>query len=521
MGMTVKNDTTPTNIGSKRIVSNAIVLFVRILVLTLISLYSVRIIINGLGEIDYGIYNTVIGIITTCTFISSVLALSVQRFYSFSLGKNQSDMISDVFSASTNISLIMAIVVLVIFETAGCWVIYNFLTIPDFRMAATLQAFQFALFAFILSLLQIPYTAAIFAHEDMRIYAIISTFECFSKLGAAYLMSMSSYDHLVFYSALLMAVSLLIMLCYVYIGKTRYSECKYQKVRTKGLYRRLLSFSSWTFLGTTANVGLIQGNTILLNIFFGPIMNAAFGIALQINNAFTSLNNCIVLALRPAMIKSYADNNYPYLNKLFYIGNKMLLYILIAIGIPFIVEMDVILHLWLGDQVSDTTILFARLMIIYTICMAMNLPITIVVQATGKLKQYHLPVETVTLMCVPLTALFFSLHLPAWSVFSSMIGICVISHIVRLFCLRHCYRFFSIRQYVSALCIPAIPIILIAFLFALIVHSHLRVQSITACFLTIVIATPLIIILLAYSMGISREERTIIRQFIKSKLKIS
>ena len=515
MASAVENNVPSPTSSSKRIVSNAMVLFFRMFFLTLINLYAVRIVLKGLGEVDYGIYSAVVGFITTSTFVSSVLALSIQRFYSFSIGKGEHDKLRDIFSTSTNIAVALTVVVLLVFEVGGTWIVANHLTIPTGRMAATLQTYQFALFTFVFSLLQIPYTAAIFAHEDMGIYAIISSVECILKLGAAYLMSGSSLDHLPFYSSLLLFVAIAVMCSYVMIGRSRYQECRYNKVRTAGLHKELLSFSSWTFLGTAANVGMMQGNTILLNLFFGPLMNYAFGIALQIYNAFTSLCNCIVLALRPAMIKSYADKNYTFLSKLFYIGNKLLFYTLITIGIPFMLEMDTILSLWLG-QVSEATVLFSRLIIIYIICIAMNLPITTIVQATGKLRAYHLPVESVTLLCVPLTLFLFLLRCPAWSVFMSMVGVCLLAHVVRLYCLRRCYGLFSIRQYIVTFCLPAIVITLLAILTMLFLHTYFGHYTLIRLFI-VFIASPALLFVLVLLIGISGEERVFIRQYVKYK----
>lgn len=517
MGNAADRSTSLKTTNSKRIVSNAMVLFVRMFILTIISLYAVRIVLAGLGETDYGIYNTVVGVITTSTFISSVLALSVQRFYSYSIGEGNIEKLKDIFPASMNIAMLLALTVLVIFEIVGVWLVGNQLTIPEERMSATMQAFQYALFSFVFSLLQIPFSAAIFAHEDMGIYALVSMVECFLKLGAAFLMSQStSFDHLSYYAALLMLVSIAVMCSYMTISRKRYAECRYQKVRTNGLHKSLLSFSTWAFLGPLANVGIIQGNMILLNIFFGPLINASFGIALQINNAINSLSNCIIIAIRPALIKSYADNNIAYVTRLFYIANKLLYYGLIAIGIPLFFEMDTILHLWL-NQVSETTVLFSRLIIIYMICMAMNAPITTIVQATGKVKEYHLPVESITLLCIPTTLVLFMLRYPAWSVFCSMTGICIIAHIVRLFCLRNCYASFSIRQYVISLCAPAIIITLLTSISVYALHSYILSHA-PLRLASVVLGSIGLIICLTYSIGMNTYERLSIHQFITSKL---
>ena len=518
MPTTSENNVPLPSSSSKRIVSNALVLFVRMFFLTLINLYSVRIILKGLGDTDYGLYSTVTGVITSSAFVSSVLALSVQRFLSYAIGTRDNQKLLDIFSASMNITLALTAIVLIVFEVGGTWFVANELTIPAERMTATLQAYQFTLFAFIFSLLQIPYTAAIFAHEDMGIYALVSTVECILKLAAAYLMMNTTPDHLAFYSFLLLIVSIITFATYLLIGRYRYCECRYHKVKTAGLHKELLSFSGWSFLGPLANMGMIQGNIILLNIFFGPLINTAFGIALQINNAFNTLCNCIVIAMRPAMIKSYADNSFKYLTRLFNISNKLLLYSLIAIGLPFLLEMDTVLEIWLG-KVSETTLLFSRLIICYIVVLGMNAPITTIIQATGRVKEYHLRVESFTLLCVPITLIFFLLHLPAWTVFGSMVGICVIAHVIRLICLRQYYKGFSIREYLMSLCLPAFVICLLAVTASLLLHFCLE-QNTTLRLLMVFTISPALVVMFVYLGGISHDERIIIRQFITTKLNL-
>ena len=502
----IANDT-----KSRRVVSNAMVLFVRMSVITVINLYAVRLVLGGLGEIDYGLYNTIIGVVTLSTFISSVLSQSIQRFYSFSLGEQDYSKLQEIFSASVNIAFILIVLVILVLEPAGLWLINSHLSIPPERLTATIIVFQLALCSFLCSILQIPYTAAIFSHEDMGIYAIISTVECLLKLGAAVMMTVSPLDHLVVYGVLLFAISVVILGIY-YVVARRYEECRYKKISNPGFYRELLSFSGWTFLGVAASAGIIQGNSILLNIFYGPLSNASFGIAVQINNAFTVLYNCIIMAFRPAIIKAYAEQQHGFLTQLFSFGNKTLLYALLTIGIPLLFEMPMILHLWLGD-VSATTILFSRLIIVYIICMAMNGPITTVVQATGRIKEYHIPVESVTLLCVPVTFLLFYLGVPSWGVFCSMTGLCILAHFVRLFCLRQCYPSFSIRHYFTALIIPSIMVCLLAVCFALVLHRNIENTYLRLG--TVLLVIPLMTLLCTWFIGMSQHERTQVTHYVR------
>lgn len=257
---------------------------------------------------------------------------------------------------------------------------------------------------------------------------------------------------------------------------------------------------------------MIQGNTILLNIFFGPIVTAAFGIALQINNAFNALCNSLVLAFRPPMIKAYAEKKYDYLNQLFNYNNKLTYYILLIIAIPFIIEMRTILSLWLGN-VSDDVILFARLIVVYIVCLAMHSPITIIMQASGRIKEYHLPVESITMMCLPVSWLLFHFGFPAYSIFYSLIGICVISHIARIICIWHYYPQFSINEYMWSFIAPAM-VITITIAICLYHMRHICQHGFIQFFLTF-ISTIVLSAILVYLIGINKQERSSLHSFIK------
>ena len=331
---------TKETIRTKNIASNTLFLFVRMLVITLLNLYIVRVIMRRLGIEDYGIFNTIAGVVTIASFLTGVLSLSVQRFFSFYIGKNDIQKQTEIYSSCINIIALLSVLIIFIFETVGLWFVNTQLVLPTIRMTAVIWLYQFTIFTFIFSLFQIPYTAAIFAQENIGVYAIVSTIECLLRLGSAALIGKFMIDNLSFYGMCLLISSIIIFTIYMWYGKTHYKECHYHKTTDRKLYKELLSFSGWTLFGNVANIGMQQGNIILLNIFFGATINAAFGVALQINNAFGALCNSIIIPLRPAMIKAYAEKNFIYLNKLFSVGNKLILYVLLAIGTPIILEMQ-------------------------------------------------------------------------------------------------------------------------------------------------------------------------------------
>lgn len=501
---------------SKRIASNALVLFVRMLILTFVNLYTVRWVLSGLGAVDYGIFNAVAGVVTASTCISSVLALSTQRFYSYAMGKGETKQLKEIFSVSLNIVILMSVVLLVIFELLGPWLVSSLLTIPAARLEAAQWILQFSLFSFLFTLLQIPFIGAVFANEDMGYYALISTIDCLVKLGIAFGIGKTGGDNLIYYGLALMAEAFLVMVLYIIIAKRKYQECSYTMVRNKSLYRALFSFSGWTFYGALAGVGMTQGSTILLNVFFGPVINAAFGIANQVYNAINSLTNSVIIAFRPAMIKAYSAQEGSYLEQLFFASSKAILYLLALVMVPFIFEARTLLGLWLG-KCTPTMVLFAQLYAVYTVCLALHNPITTLIQATGHIKKYSIYVESLTILCLPVSWMMFKMGLPAYYVFVTMIGLCVLAHVVRLFMLRSNIPTFTIAKYLRQLVMPGILIIGLDTLAIYIIHK-MDINIYFEMILSFAVSAAFTIGLL-YGLGINKQERAAVKELAKRKLK--
>lgn len=320
-------------------------------------------------------------------------------------------------------------------------------------------------------------------------------------------------DNLSFYGMCLLISSFIIFIIYILYGKARYKECHYRKTTDRKLYKELLSFSGWTLFGNVANIGMQQGNIILLNIFFGATINAAFGVALQINNAFGALCNSIIIPLRPAMIKAYAEDNFIYLNKLFSVGNKLILYALFAIGIPIIIEMPNILNWWLGIT-NENFIIFSRLIIIYIVCLSMNNPITAIIQATGKVKAYHLKVESITLLCLPISYVCFTLHLPSYFALISMIVVSILAHIVRLFCLHEYYQQFSISSYLKSLVIPGVLILTLGIVSSCLLHQNIEHNTLRV--IIVFLYSPIFFIVSALLIGTNKTEKKVIYNYVNS-----
>ena len=510
-------DHTRSDINSGKIAKNTFLLWGRMLVLTVINLYALRILIKSLGDDDYGLYNAVAGVVTILSSVCTVLSISTQRFYSYESGRNNDSRLNEIFCKSLNLNVLLSVAIILLLETVGLWYVGTRMVIPDGRMEAVQWVYQFAIFSLVCMLLQIPFMAAVMAHEDMGIYTIITTAECLLKLAVIFLIGTGGINRMIFYGGGLFAVVLLTFLSYAIVAGKRYGECHYHKQKDRSLYKELLLFSGWTFYGSVAGVALIQGNTLLLNRFFKPFINAAFAVAVQIQNAFVQLCNCVVLAIRPAMIRSYAANDFEGLNFLFSFCNKVLFIVVTVIGIPLIVEMPLVMQVWLGSTTPEK-ILFARLMIFYVMTMAMQNPITIIMQASGNIKMYHLLADTVLLMCIPASWGLFKLGMPAFVILVSMISVCVLAHIVRLFCLRRNYSHFSIKDYFLKFVVPFVLFTLIAFSGSYLIHE--LISNLLVRFLLVTLVTVILLVSMVFLFGMTAQEKAYVQTFISKYIKI-
>lgn len=501
---------------SGKIAKNTFLLWGRMLFLTAINLYALRVLINALGDDDYGLYNAVAGVVTIFSSICTVLSISTQRFYSYESGRNNDSRLNEIFSKSLNLNLILSLALVFLLETIGLWYVGFRMEVPDGRMEAVQWVYQFAIISLVCMLLQIPFMAAVMAHEDMGIYTIITTTECLLKLVVIFLIGTSGIDRMIFYGGGLFAVVLLTFLSYVFVAAWKYKECRYHKQKDKSLYKDLLLFSGWTFYGSFAGVALIQGNTLLLNRFFKPFINAAFAVAVQIQNAFIQLCNSVVLAIRPAMIRSYAANDFEGLNFLFSCCNKTLFFVVTVIGIPLIIEMPSVMTLWLGNA-SPEKILFARLMILYVMVMAMQNPITIIMQASGNIKMYHLITDSILILCLPISWLLFRYGMPAFLVLVSMITVSVLAQIVRLFCLRNNFHHFSIKDYCFKFIIPFALFALITFAGSFFVH--MVTDNLLVCFILVVSVSVILLVLQIYLFGLTAQELAYVKAFVSKFFK--
>lgn len=500
--------------NNERIAKNSILLYMRMVILMFITLFSVRVVLNALGLEDYGIYNAVAGIVTMLNCVTTVMSTAIQRYYSYTIGQNRLDKIDEIFSSSVIIFCIFSLIVFIFSETLGVWFLNRYLSIPEEKLLSANWVFQAMILSFIFSIFQIPYSALILAHERMGLYALLTTSLYIFQLILTYSLFCIDNSRLLMYGVYMAVSQCLLLVLYVVITKKQKLGAKFRLTKDKALYKEILSFSSWSLFSPLAGVGMNQVNTILVNIFFGSFVTAARSISIQIYAAINSFCSSFILAVRPPMIKAYAENDFSSLNALFNISNKFVYYSLLVVSLPLIFEMEIVLKLWLG-KTDCQTVLFSQLMVIYTLILSLNHPISIIVQATGKVKEYNLPVETITLLCPVLTYYLFKNGYPAESLYVSMIICISLSHVIRLICLKRFYKFFKCKTYIVEFILPAILVTIICVLVCLTIKRliypslYRLVVSISFSFFSV--------IAFGYTISLSRKEKQMIKCYIKNK----
>lgn len=498
----------------KVIFKNSAFLYARMAIVMVINLYVVRLVLNTLGVVDYGIYDVVAGIVVMFNSVSNVLSMSTQRFFSYAIGDSKKYRVDQVFSSSVLVFILFSVLIILLSETLGLWFLNARLQIPAERMVAANWVFQFAIFSFVLTLLQTPFSSAVIAYEEMEVYSFVSLGECFLKLFFVILLAHIQADKLIMYALFLMIIPFISLSVYVIYVKIKYEKCKFVKSGI-GLWHELLVFAGWTMFGSAASISITQVCTFLVNIFFGPIVNAARAIASQVSGILNSFTVNFLTAVRPPMIKAYADEQYDYLNVVFNYSNKLIYYGMLVLFIPLFLKMECVLSLWL-DTTDPQTVLFCRLMLVYTFILAISNPITIVMHATGYVKQYHLLVEIPTLLIMPITYVLFKLGHPAESTYYTMIIAIIVSHLIRLVCLRRYYPSFDLANYMKSFLLRALVVTAICFLGMSYVSS--RMPDNLWMLVVLGILSVFSVVAFSYLIGLDSGERTQLVAVVKRTL---
>lgn len=395
--------------SNKRIVKNTVFLYIRMLVMMLITLYTSRVVLRDLGVNDFGIYNVVGGIIVVFSFLSGPLTTACQRFINYEMGKSNYEGVKRVFSSSMVALFILLLVVVFLGETIGLWFLNYKMNIPEGRIDAANWVYQISILTFIVNSLSIPYNAIIIAHEKMSAFAYIGILEAALKFCVAVSLKYSVFDRLVYYAVLLMIVSLVIRLvyggyCVRHFEESRFNVGCVNKKDLKGLF----DFSKWTILGGVRLVLHTQGISIIVNMFFGVAVNAAQGIANQVNSVVFQFVHNFLIAMSPQIVQSYSAGNMDRMHFLVKNGCKLAVFMVAIMIIPLIIETEMVLSLWLA-KIPDYAVMFVRMVLVITLIESFATVLQVANNATGNIKYYQMSLALVGLLHLPLTWFFFKL----------------------------------------------------------------------------------------------------------------
>lgn len=499
--------------NNNRIVNNTLFLYFRMILTMLVSLFTVRIVFNSLGEIDYGINNVVGGVVLMFSFLSGTMASASQRFFAFELEKADNNKLKKTFSLTMFIYSGIGIIVFILAETIGYWFLKTHLTIPENRITAAIWVYHFSVLSFLMTILAIPYNSIIIAHEEMKIYSYISIAEVLFKLGSAFFLVIVPIDKLIFYSILLFMATTFVTLFYAIICRSKYVECKLMLSWDNKLFKELLSFSGWNLFGAVASVLSNQGINIILNIFFNPIINAARAIAFQINCVLNQFVMNFFNAVRPQITKYYAAGDNDEMVKLVFRSSKFSFFLLLFISMPVLLETNAILKIWLKDF-PENTVLFTRLFIITALIETLTYPLMTAAQATGNIKKYQIVVGLILMSSLPISYLFLKLGYPPESVMYIIAIIAIISLFSRLYMLKNMICF-PVTKYFSTIISKLVIVSALSFC-----PPALIILSINECFFRLFLTSFSSVLsssVIIYIIGFTKQEQLFIVQLIKTK----
>ena len=444
-GCNVRPEMQEISPNNKRIAKNTLLLYFRMLFTMAVSLYTSRVVLNILGVEDFGIYNVVGGIVAMFGFINGSMASATQRYLTFELGQDNRNQLAKVFATSLSIHAIISFFIVLLAETIGLWFLWNKMQIPADRMNAAFWVFQCSVAASVIMIMSVPYNAAIIAHEKMSAFAYISIIEVSFKLLVVYFLQYFHVDKLILYAVLIVIVQFIIRLCYSWYCNRHFKETKYRWIWDKTLFCEMTGLAGWNLFGNFAAITFTQGLNLLLNMFFGSVVNAARGIAVQAQTAIGQFSNNFQTALNPQITKSYATGDREYMHSLIFGVPNFPFFLLLFLSLPILIETKAILTLWL-KIVPDHTVVFLRIMLCTTWVYAISNPLITAASATGKIKLYQSVVGGLLLLILPISYLCLRLGLPAYSVLIVHLGMEITAQFARLWMLRRMIRL-SLREY--------------------------------------------------------------------------
>ena len=500
--------------NNKRIAKNTMYLYLRMLVVMAVSLFTVRIVLNALGAEDYGINNVVGGVIAMFAFLSSTMNSASLRFFSFYLGRQDYSRLSEYFSMSFWCFAGMAFISFIIAETLGLWFVKTQLVIPVARMDAAMWVYQCAIISFMFRIMTIPYNAIIIAREKMNVYAIGGLIEVFLKLGVAFILYMSPFDKLKVNSVLVCLMMCAIDVFYILYSLKYFPESKVKKYWNKSIFKEVVNYSGWTLFGAISGVLRSHGINILLNIFFNPVVNAARAIAYQISSAINQFVLSFHKAVQPQITKYYAAGESTEFYKLLFRSSRLYFYLIFLLSLPVLLETRFVLTLWL-ENIPDNTILFTRLVIIIAIIDSMSYSLQTSITATGRIKFYQIVTGGLLILNLPVAWFFLRLGYPPESTMYVAMVISVIVQITRVY-FSHCLNGMPIQDYLKDTLAPIVIVAILSLPVPILMENMMMIGWLK--FLTVSFVALFVTTIVIYYIGITKGERIMIENLIRKRL---
>lgn len=492
-----------TTDNNKRIAKNTLLLYFRMLLMMFVTLFTSREVLDKLGVTDYGIYNVVGGVVAMLGFLNSSMSNAVQRYLSFEIGKNNEAGVNRIFNVSLFAHAGIAVFVFIVMEIVGVWYLNTHMNIPAERMDAANWVLQCSIFTTLFTIVQVPYNAIIISKEQMGIYAYISILEVVLKLLVVYMLAIGNFDKLKLYSVLIMVVTIGIVMIYRFYCTRKYKEAKFKLIKDWNLLKQIVGFASWNMLGELAWVFTGQGVNIILNSFFGPVVNAARGLAEQVNGAVNRFVANFQTAVNPQLIKNYASDQLGEMKTLLFRSTRFSYYLLLALSLPIILKMDFILHLWL-KEVPDYTVGFCQLVLVSSLVSTLSNLLAQVARAYGKIRNYQIIVSIFLFLNFPLSYIVLKFGCSPLSSMFVNIGVNTMLLFVRLRLTNRMIQM-TYGSFIRNVLFPVIIVTAVALVIPLIIYFMLDNSIIS--FIIVCLVSFVSVGVSTYALGMNANER--------------
>ncbi len=497
--------------NNKRIAKNTIVLYCRMLFMMAISLYTSRVVLNTLGVVDFGIFSVVGTVVSMFSFLNGAMTSSTTRYITFALGQGDEKRLKTIFSTALQIHALIAFVIVVLSETIGLWFFYHKMQIPPDRLDAAFWVLQLCIVDSVFAVMSVPYNAAIVAHERMSAFAWMSIYDAVAKLLIVYLLVVTPFDRLVFYAAMLVVVQITSRFIYSIYCNHHFAESKYNRVWDKPLFREMLSFASWSLFGDLSMTLFTAGLNMLLNVFFGPIVNAARGVATQVQGTIMGFVNNFQMAVNPQITKTYAKGEMDAMHNLMFRCARFSFYLLFFISLPVILEADFVLTVWL-KTVPENTVTFLRIIICTSLIYTCANPLIIANKATGKVKRYQTVCGTILLLILPVSYVVLKLGAPAYAVFIVHFVMECICQLARMVMLRPLIGL-RVRDYFRSIYLYIFAVVAISALAP--VGIFVAMPDGVLRFFTVCVVSVVSVSSVVYVIGLTAGEKVFVREKVR------